>query len=175
MKRFFCCDFFAVVFKVICVGRFRLFVFLCFNNVVVPLPWRMSFCCSDRRFLLQFPKRHGSPSRVRAWPRTKGWWISPCVSCYTQVHAQHACGCSCVLKFSPYSCGPGQTGHAETCLVPNGDIFGLLCYCETSCKKGTSCTKSTDFSFVPSLCDQSIQHQAANFLFTVYRSVQCWD
>lgn len=52
---------------------------------------------------------------VCACQRTKGWCISPCVSCCTQVCAcVHVCGRSCVSGSSPYFRGPDWSSR-RTC------------------------------------------------------------
>lgn len=111
---------------------------LCLNNVLL-FPWWMSLCCCDCCFLLWFPTFTVCHHLcvyicVHACQRTKGWWISPCVSCYTQVFLQ-----VCILVVNCVSSGPAQTGavdqHAETCSVLHRDIFGVLLYCGTDYKR----------------------------------------
>lgn len=105
---------------------------------------------------------------VRAWQRTKSWWISPCVSCYTQVHAHlwFACVSSNSAHISVAQTG-AVDGHAETCSVLNRDIFGLLCYWETSCWRNFLYKVNR---FFLKFCPKSgwLHCLSANFLHTVY-------
>lgn len=103
--------------KKVYLGTFWLSVsiFVCFY-IVVLLPWWTSVCLllpviiSKIYFVVTCVS---ACVCVCARRRTKGWWKSPCVSCYTQVQA-HLWSCSCVSAPAPCFRGP-EWSNRRTC------------------------------------------------------------
>lgn len=101
--------------KKVYLGTFWLSVsiFVCFY-IVVLLPWWTSVCLllpviiSKIYFVVTCVSACACARR-----RTKGWWKSPCVSCYTQVQA-HLWSCSCVSAPAPCFRGP-EWSNRRTC------------------------------------------------------------